>query len=153
MARLGSEEEAVSSEIGLILSAPIEASGRWWPYRLELKSGHRRLALEPTATQGQFTSCVLCLEPIDELALLCHGLRQILEGHKRRFAFEPQEPNWGLEVAHVPEGLTVFCWLDAGNQLTDHYTWDALGIRFFTKKEQVVAFIGAIETERDNLLQ
>ena len=38
-------------------------------------------------------------------------------------------------------GLRVAVWIDAGNQTSPHYTWDAAGVRFFTTEARLQAFL------------
>jgi hypothetical protein len=155
MARLVSEDQEVVSAIDLELGAPFEESGTWLSYRLALRSGHRMAVLqdddEGSAGPGAGVPvgrCALGQAPRDEVQKLIDGLQALLDGKRQSLKFEPQEPNWSLEIAAGPEGWTVVCWLDAGNQLTCHYTWDAMGIRFFTDSTRIRAFAEALEAER-----
>ncbi len=148
MARLESEEQTVPSALELEFGTPFEEAGTWRPYRLVLTSGGREVVLEDTTVAGEPVGrCALGLAPRDETALLIAGLREVAGGERKAFKFEPQEPNWSLEVSHTPEGWMVVCWVDAGNQIADHYTWDAIGIRFFTDTMRIGAFVEALEAE------
>ena len=152
MAHLASDEQAIGSGITLELGEPFEEGGSWVPYRLILKSGHRSAVLEDARSgEPPVGRCALGLAPRDELALLATGLRDVLSGRRKSYKFEPQEPNWVLEVSRAQEGWTATCWLDAGNQISDHYTWDALGIRFFTDTARLQGFLDGLETERSAL--
>lgn len=152
MAHLASEERVCPSGITLELGDPFEEAGTWVPYRLVLRSGRREAVLEDArAGEAPIGRCALGLAPRDELAILVGLLRDLLEGRRKAMKFEPQEPNWVLEVSSAPEGWTVTCWIDAGNQIADHYTWDALGIRFFTDTEHLREFLEALEAERSAL--
>lgn len=152
MAHLASEEQAFSSGVTLELGEPFEERGTWIPYRLVLKSGNRGAVLED-AKEGEppIGRCALGLAPRDELAVFVAGLRDLLAGRRKSYKFEPQEPNWALEVSSAPEGWTATCWIDAGNQLADHYTWDASGVRFFTDSARLQAFVDALAAERSAL--
>jgi hypothetical protein len=147
VAYLESEEQAVPSGVTLELGSHFEEAGTWITYRLVLRSGQRQAVLEDAGARAT-GRCGLCLEPRDEVAILIAGSGDLLEGRRKSFRFEPQEPNWSMEVSFAPAGWTVYCWVDAGNQSADHYTWDAMGIRFFTDTARIRAFLEALETER-----
>lgn len=155
MAHLASEEQAFPSGVTLELGQAFEEAGAWVPYRLTLISGRRSAVLEdpedPEAGEAPIGRCVLGLAPRDELAILVERLEDLLAGRRKAIKFEPQEPNWVLEVSSAPEGWTATCWIDAGNQIADHYTWDALGIRFFTDTARLRAFLDALAAERSAL--
>jgi len=148
VARLESEDQAVPSALELTFGASFEEDGVWRPYRLVLTSGGREEVLEDADVETRpIGRCALGLAPRDEIALLAAGLREVLGGERKCLKFEPQEPNWSLDVAASPGGWTVVCWIDAGNQIADHYTWDALGIRFFTDSARILAFAEALDAE------
>lgn len=145
--QLFSEDPSVRTGISLEFGHPVVDDGKWVPYRLILESGDRRQVLEEP-DGGTIGRCALGLEPRNEVEILTRGVSGLLAGERERFTFEPQEPNWSLEIAKAPEGWTVVCWIDAGNQLTDHYTWDAIGVRYFTNQANLEAFHRALQAQR-----
>ncbi|MBI6546037.1 MAG: hypothetical protein HY692_04540 [Cyanobacteria bacterium NC_groundwater_1444_Ag_S-0.65um_54_12] len=159
---LQSEDRSVLSEISWEFGFPFQNNGIWLPFRLTLTSGKRReiladldnagLALpevnEATTNPPDTKRCVLGLSPRDELEILDNLLQELLANRRQRICFEPQEPNWTLAVEQVPEGYLVICWIDAGNQWSGHYTWDGLGIRFFTLQRHLVDFAKALAQKR-----
>ena len=144
--RLVSDDRLVSSSLALELGAPISDEGVWLPYRLVISAGERSAALEdrPDAC-GR---CWLGLAPADEVGRLLGLLDDLLAGRRTVARFEPAEPNFSLEISPAPEGWTVVCLLDAGNQISDHFTWDALGVRFFTSTATLREFREALADAR-----
>lgn len=147
MVQLFSEDPFIRTGISLEFGNPVVDEGKWLPYRLVVESGDRRQVLEEPAGEA-IGRCAFGLEPRDEMVILEQGVSGLLKGKRERFTFEPQEPNFSLEIAKAPEGWTVVCWIDAGNQLTDHYTWDAIGVRYFTNQANLEAFHRALQAQR-----
>lgn len=139
--RLSSDDPDVPTRCLIALGPVVKQDGVWLPYTLSLQSGERELVLADPEGEAVEGRCWLGLSPRDELALLAEGLDDLLSGRRTRWAFEPQEPNFSLEFEAVPEGYVVHAWVDAGNQRTDHFTWDAMGIRFFTTAQAVERFM------------
>lgn len=139
--RLSSDDPDVVTRCVLELGTPVDQDGLWLPYVLTLQSGEREIRLADPVEGTVEGRCLLGLAPRDELALLTEGLDDLLAGRRTRWAFEPQEPNFSLEFEAVPEGYVVHVWVDAGNQRSDHFTWDGVGIRFFTTAQAVQRFM------------
>ena len=70
----------------------------------------------------------------EEINKLSAGLQNFLNHKKiQTWRFEPLEPNFELIVSKTKlKGITLYFWLDQGNADFHHYTWDALGLRFYT---------------------
>ena len=43
-------------------------------------------------------------------------------------------------------------WMDSGNVVSDHYTWDGFGLRFFTSEEKIISFVRELEEEKEGLI-
>ena len=145
MPKLVSDDREVSSSLAIEFTQVVSRAGLWLPYRLEIASGTRRAALEDT--EAQIGRCWLGLSPQDELGHLVRLLDTLVSGASPRLRFEPAEPNFSLEIERAPEGWVVVCWLDAGNQISDHFTWDAMGVRFFTNLTALGEFRDALARE------
>ncbi|MEB3299972.1 MAG: hypothetical protein VKO21_10875 [Candidatus Sericytochromatia bacterium] len=139
--RLASDDPDVTTQCVIEFGSPVSDEGTWLPYVLALRAGERELSLSDPAGGRVEGRCWLGLSPRDELALLVEGVGDLLAGKRHRWAFEPQEPNFAIDFEAVSEGYVVHVWLDAGNQLTDHFTWDAVGIRFFTTAQVLERFL------------
>lgn len=145
MPRLASDDADIPSWIAIAFGEPVEADGTWLPFSLEIVSGPRTARLEDR--EGQIGRCWLGLAPKDELDGLVAALDDLQSGQRHHLRFEPSEPNFSLEIERAPEGWVVVCWLDAGNQISDHFTWDALGVRFFTNSSNLAQFREALANE------
>ncbi|HBN07893.1 MAG TPA: hypothetical protein DD435_04325 [Cyanobacteria bacterium UBA8530] len=144
MATLKSEEKLIPSFIRFDLQDEIREDGRWLSYRLELSSGGKELLLEDRP--DEIGRCWLSLEPFDEVKRLIEGLESFLKGGKN-FSFEPQEPNFELLLSREELGFSVYCFIDSGNALHDHATWDGLGLRMFSNREHLEAFLAELKAE------
>ncbi|MBN9393738.1 MAG: hypothetical protein J0H83_00725 [Candidatus Melainabacteria bacterium] len=90
---------------------------------------------------------LLCRTPQDEVALLAQKIETFVAGDKSQLLFEPSEPSLELMVKRVGGGFRVYCHVDAGNVETGIYRYDALGIRFFTTQEHLMAFASQLRAE------
>lgn len=145
MAVLESEETLVASALTLDLLVPEPG---WVGYRLLLVSGDRRLVLEDPPEGHVEGRCLLAVEPVDEVELLCGRITTLLSGDGRAARFEPSEPNFTLEITRETAGFAAWAWIDAGNQLRAHSTWDGFGLRFFTDAERLSRFVADLRAER-----
>ncbi|HEY9765579.1 MAG TPA: hypothetical protein V6C82_04415 [Chroococcales cyanobacterium] len=144
MATLKSEEKQIPSFIRFDLTGEVREEGRWLSYRLTISSGGKELLLEDQA--DEVGRCWLSLEPFDEVKRLIEGLEAFLRGGKT-FSFEPQEPNFEILLSREELGFSVYCFIDSGNALHDHATWDGLGLRMFSSKEHLEAFLAELKAE------
>ena len=145
MATLKSEDEECVSSLTLAAtgSSPGQHAGqRWQAVTVRLVSGSRNL------TSAGDDGCLMCREPKDELSELSAQLLQLAGGERQEVLFEPAEPSFELSIKRTREGgLAVHVWLDAGNEETGFYRWDAAGIRFYTTAANVEMFARALSTE------
>ena len=126
MARLYSDDPDVPSYIDWQWLPTVKVGDESWRgYSLTLRSGQYELNLTPM--EGDIGACALAAKDLDEL---WQGLERGRRGEEWRF--EPSEPNFTLELRPEPFGLSLHCWVDAGNQTSDHHSWDGIGVRFFT---------------------
>lgn len=142
MAILLGEDEEVQSGLDFQLLAPGTPAG-WWRYRLAAWAGSRRLVLAPDPADTDDRCCL----PAPEALALCQGLGTLLAGRRDRYLFEPAEPNFQLEADRYQDGYRIFVWLDAGNQFTSHFTWDAAGVRFYTEARRLAGFLTELAAE------
>lgn len=141
MAIVESEDREVRSSLTMtLLEWERIGDDDWRHYELSVVSGTRGWILADAAVQEG----VCALSPVDRQRLL-EGLRRFVAKQRDLFRFTPDEPNFDLELARDRHGLTLTCWIDAGNQYYHHHTWDALGVRFLTSEESVIAFYQALE--------
>ena len=71
----------------------------------------------------------------------------------RAFSFEPTEPSFEFILERSFKGYSFTIWVDAGNVISDHFTWDGFGLRFFTSKEKIVTFVSELIMGKEMLCQ
>ena len=151
MAQLLSEDKQVTTSFSLnFLKDKIQdkISISWIPYKLVLKSADKELTYEKDDSKNGAGDYVLALKPVNEIENLINGIKGFLENkNTNMFSFEAIEPSFELVLERSHKGYSVVCWLDAGNVISDHYSWDGFGIRFFTSEKGIRLFIDELEKE------
>ena len=72
---------------------------------------------------------VLSLRPVNEIENLINGIKSFLtDTNKGLYSFEGLEPSLELILERSHKGYSATCWVDAGNVISDHYTWDGFGL-------------------------
>lgn len=145
MATLISEdqEQPLSLTISKGELSSSKENGNWQNVTLSLNSPQYRLTLG-----GPGQDCLLCRSPEDEISLLAEQIEQLLQAKRENIHFEPAEPSFELTLAKTPlGGISLHCFLDAGNATTGFYRWDAVGMRFYTTPEQLQAFLSQLRQE------
>ena len=155
MAKLVSEDEEIKSNLELIfLKNKIENKPAisWIPYKIILQSGEKKLTYELDPKNKGAGDYVLALKPINEIENLINGINNLLKNKESKmFSFEPNETSFELIIEKSHRGYSVTSWADAGNVISDHYTWDGLGLRFFTTEKNIISFVEELNTEREQL--
>ncbi len=151
MAQLLSEDEQIVSSFNLILlkdKIQNKVSISWIQYKLKLKSAGKELVYEKKETDTGAGDYVLALKPVNEIKNLVEGIKGFLENkNANMFSFEAIEPSFEFILERSHKGYSFICWLDAGNVISDHYSWDGLGVRFFTTGEKVNNFLNELNKE------
>lgn len=149
MALLSSEDEQVktSFEIKLLIDNLTDKKDiSWIPYTLNLISANKELLYKKE--DGGTGDYVFALTPVNEIERLIEGARYFLNNESSKgYSFEPLEPSFELIVERSHKGYSINVWVDAGNVISDHYTWDGFGLRFFTTKEKIDNFLLDLEKE------
>ncbi|MBX9667616.1 MAG: hypothetical protein K2X93_08370 [Candidatus Obscuribacterales bacterium] len=158
MAKLRSEDSEYKSFLEIRAGGSVNVdvantSEQWQFYSLSIGHGGRHLLFtspseEKQAYQGFIKNVenvadgyLFCRTPKDEVLQLAQALDNFAEGGATTFGFEPVEPCFDLKLDRPTADeirLTIF--VDEGNVLTDVARWDALGLRFFTTKGNLLAF-------------
>ena len=157
MAKLISEDEQVRTSFELILiknQVKNKPGVSWISYKLIIESGYKKLTYENEDNNKGAGDYVFALEPVNEIENLINSIKSFLENqNKNLFSFEPLEPSFELILERSHKGYSVISWVDAGNVISDHYSWDGFGVRFFTTKEKINLFIDELKNESKGLLQ
>ncbi len=155
MAKLISEDEEIKSSLELIfLKDKIENKVviSWIPYKIIFQSGEKELTYKLDSKNKGAGDYVLALKPINEIENLINGIKNYLKDKESKmFSFEPNEPSFELIIEKSHKGYSVTCWADAGNVISAHYTWDGLGVRFFTTEKNIISFVKELSKEREEL--
>ena len=156
MAKLISEDEQVRTSFELILikdQVKNKPGISWIPYKLIIESGYKKLTYEKEDNNKGAGDYVFALEPVNEIENLISSIKSFLENqNKNLFSFEPLEPSFELILERSHKGYSVISWVDAGNVISDHYTWDGFGLRFFTAEKNINSFVQELSREKENLL-
>ncbi|MBI2996160.1 MAG: hypothetical protein HYY52_05575 [Candidatus Melainabacteria bacterium] len=146
MAKLVSEDEEIKSSLELIfLKDKTEI-----PYKIILQSAEKKLIYELSQENKGAGDYVLALKPINEIENLINGIKNFLNDKETKmFAFEPIEPSFEFILERAHKGYSAMCWIDAGNVISNHYTWDGLGIRFFTTEKNLLSFVEELSKEKE----
>ncbi len=131
-----------------------QADDQWLPYSLELKIREQNLEFHSQNKQaqtytgglGEIGKFAFGLNPINELEQLIQGLQKLVQGQISSFRFEPLDPSFELELqpSRIEGEYKLYFWVDAGNTSQLEYSWDAIGLRLLTNKEEIQAFIEKI---------
>ncbi len=127
----------------------------WIPYQLNLKSGCNSLSFKSLPENLKIQSAgdyVLAIEPVNEIEKLIQGINEVLKNERNLFSFEPLEPSFELIVEKSHNGFSINIWVDSGNVISNHYSWDGFGIRFFTTEENLIKFVAQLNAELKELL-
>lgn len=122
----------------------------WIPYKILLKSGKNQMTYEKNRDNGT-GDYLLSVKPLNEMMVITEGIKKFLDSDSPIFSFEPVEPSFELILEKSHNGFAVTCWLDAGNVISDHYTWDGFGLRFFTNKKNIMSFVKELDKETTGL--
>lgn len=151
MAKLLSEDDQVKTTFELVLlkdKVENRPGISWIPYKIILESSEKKLIYEKENNNQGAGDYVLALEPINEIENIINGIQGLLNSKtKNMFSFEPVEPSFELIVEKVQNGFSVTCWIDTGNVVSDHYSWDGFGVRFFTTGKKIKMFMEELENE------
>ena len=151
MAILLSEDSEVKSSLELVFlknKLQDKKTVSWTPYKIVLKSAKQELVYETEANNKGAGDYVLSIKPINEIENLVAGIKSFLENvNKEMFSFEGLEPSFEFILERSHKGFAVYCWVDAGNVISDHYTWDGFGIRFFTTEKNIKSFVNELGKE------
>ncbi len=155
MAKLVSEDEEIKSSLELIfLKDKLEdkVAISWLPYKIFLCSGEKKLIYELDLKNKGAGDYVLALKPINEIENLINGINNFLKNKESEmFSFEPNEPSFELILEKSHKGYSATCWVDAGNVISNHYSWDGFGVRFFTTEENINSFVEELIKEKESL--
>ena len=136
MATLFSEDEEIKSKLEIIFLKDKFKEKNWLPYKLILESGNNKLSYEKPAGDTGAGDYVLAITPVNEIKNLINGINKFLKSNgDKMFSFEPSEPSFELILEKSFKGYSVSCWIDAGNVISNHYTWDGFGLRFLQTKK------------------
>lgn len=154
MARLSSEDEQIKTSFDLIIlkdKIKKKPAISWVPYELILQSHDKKLIYKKdNVGTGDY---VFAVTPINEIENLSIGIKNFLKNqNKNLFSFEPMEPSFELILERSHKGYSATLWVDAGNVVSDHYTWDGFGLRFFTSKKNINSFTNELVEEAKDLI-
>ncbi|OGI19134.1 MAG: hypothetical protein A3B68_08050 [Candidatus Melainabacteria bacterium RIFCSPHIGHO2_02_FULL_34_12] len=155
MAKLLSEDSQVKTYIEIMfLKDKLEnkAAFSWIAYKLVLNSADRELVFETEKTNKGAGDYVLSLRPVNEIENLINGIKSFLtDTNKELYSFEGLEPSFEFVFERSHKGYSATCWVDAGNVISDHYTWDGFGLRFFTTEKNIKSFVNELGKEGEDL--
>ncbi|GEM_PF-2330936 len=155
MAKLLSEDEAVVSSLELVLlkdQIRDKTSISWVPYKIMVSSAKQKLVFEKIKNDNGTGDYVFAIKPVNEIENLIEGVRTFLSNQNNNmFSFEAIEPSFELIFERAHKGYSATCWFDSGNVISDHYTWDGFGLRFFTSKEKIISFVEELDKEKEFL--
>ena len=155
MALLQSEDEQVRTSFNLIFikdQIKDKVAISWIPYKIIFQSAKRELTFEKKKNDKGSGDYVFALKPINEIENLIDGIKNFISSKTSKlYSFEPMEPSFELILERSHKGYSVICWADAGNVISDHYTWDGFGVRFFTNEEKIFLFVKELSKEKENL--
>lgn len=151
MAKIISEDDKILSSFELILSSE-QIENRdfisWVPYKIVLLSAEKKLVYEKKDNNSGAGDYVFALKPVNEIKDMISGIENFLvDLNKQIFSFEPIEPSFEIVIERSHKGYSFNCWLDAGNVISDHYSWDGFGLRFFTTEEKIRLFLKELIAE------
>ncbi len=151
MAILHSEDKSIKSRFEIrIVKEEIKNKENlsWVPYELLLKSGEKELLFKKDTNDNGAGDYVFSLHPINEFLNLSNALKNFINDNAiSTYSFEPLEPSFEIIVEKSHDGYSFTCWVDSGNVISDHYTWDGFGLRIFVTKENILNFAEQLEKE------
>lgn len=157
MAILISEDEEIKSSLELIFlrdKIKNKITISWVPYKIVLTSGEKKLIYELELKNKGAGDYVLALKPVNEIENLICGIENFLKNKESTmFSFEPNEPSFELILERSHTGYSATCWLDAGNVISNHYSWDGFGVRFFTTEKNLCSFLQELSKEGGRLFE
>lgn len=157
MAILHSEDKSLKSRFEIkILKDQIKNKPEisWIPYELFLVSGEKDITYKKNPDDNGAGDYVFSLVPANEIFNLSQAIKKFISDTEMpSYSFEPLEPSFEVVLERSHKGFSFTCWVDAGNVITDHYTWDGFGIRFFTTEENLSNFVKSLEKEAEELKQ
>ncbi|OGI06656.1 MAG: hypothetical protein A3I68_06360 [Candidatus Melainabacteria bacterium RIFCSPLOWO2_02_FULL_35_15] len=155
MAKLISEDEEIKSSLELLFlkdKIKNKIAISWIPYKIILTSGEKSLIYELELKNKGAGDYVLALKPVNEIENLTCGIKKFLRDKKSTmFSFEPNEPSFELILERSHRGYSATCWLDAGNVISNHYSWDGFGVRFFMSEKNIISFVEELSKEKEEL--
>jgi len=159
MAILISEETQFRSYLDLRPRGEHEIDGQetWQKYRLEAAHGATILVIpHENLKDDACMACTLCRHPTDEPRKLSDLLSGLLAGRYESFSFEPLEPSFQLDVERQQsnevgdvDGFRVTLWLNPANVETAIFSWDSIGLRFFTSEKNLKRFTQDLNEDFD----
>lgn len=154
---LHSEDKSLKSRLEIkILKDQIKNKPEisWIPYELFLVSGEKSITYKKNPEDNGAGDYVFALVPANEILNISKGIKNFLsDANLNMYSFEPLEPSFEIIIEKSHKGFSFTCWVDAGNVITDHYTWDGFGVRFFTTEENILKFAEGLEKEAEDLKQ
>ena len=155
MAKLVSDDEEIKSSLEIFLlknNIENKPAISWIPYKIILNSGEKNLTYELDSKNKGAGDYVFALKPINEIENLIGGINNLLKDKENKmFSFEPNETSFELIIERSHKGYSVTCWADAGNVISNHYSWDGFGLRFFTTEENIISFVKELNKEKETL--
>lgn len=155
MARLTSEDEQIKTSFELILLKEKFESKHdisWISYKLVLQSAKQKLIYEKEKNDNGAGDYVFALKPVNEIEKMASELTSFLASEEKKlYSFEPLEPSFELIVERSHKGFSITIWVDAGNVISDHSTWDGLGMRFFTSEKNIKNFLSEVKSEIEDI--
>ena len=117
----------------------------WQRFSINFISGKKTINFNTDKKQAEEIKGLFCLNvsSVNELKQLTQNLSEFIKNEKQKeFVFETIEPSFELRISKAHNNaFKVYSWVDSGNTSTIIYTWDALGIRYMTSKENLLKFI------------
>lgn len=124
----------------------------WIPYEINLVSANKMISY--SSDHKDLGDYVLSLKPVNEVELLINGINDFLnDENKKMFSYEGLEPSFEIVFEKSHAGISSTIWVDAGNVISDHYSWDGFGLRFFTSKEKINIFVTELKNEMQEISQ
>lgn len=156
MAKLLGEDSNsdISFEINIKDLSPDQA---WRNYEVVFNQGNEhkifqsidKIETTPTGIPGQVGKFAFSVQPQNRLELFIDLVEKFLEDEEQKqLNYEPADPSFEfiLEKSHA-NTIKAYLWVDHGNTKKLEYSWDALGMRILTNKEQVLKFTNELKQE------
>lgn len=151
MANLYSEDDEVKTIFKLsLLSSEFKRKENisWIGYEVNLISANNTLNFKKKKIEDIYGDYVFSIEPVNEIQKFVHEVNQfILDPEKNIYSFEPLEPSIEINFEKSHKGISAYIWVDSGNVISKHYSWDGFGLRFFTTEIKIKNFLEDLEKE------